>query len=94
MSCACVKARTELESRPEGLELADLFCRQATLRAEALFHDLWDNADSVEMSAAKRVLAGRYLSLEEGIVPAPSDGPSTAPWSPGPSTEEDVRRRF
>ncbi|HEV7384423.1 MAG TPA: acyl-CoA dehydrogenase family protein, partial [Phenylobacterium sp.] len=94
MSCACVKARTELEARPEGLELADLFCRQATLRAEALFHDLWDNADSVEMSAAKRVLAGRYLSLEEGIVPAPSDGPSTAPWSPGPSTEEDVRRRF
>ncbi|WP_433609935.1 acyl-CoA dehydrogenase family protein [Dactylosporangium sp. CA-139114] len=94
MSAACVKARTELAERPEGLELADLFCRQATLRAEALFAELWTNADSVEVSAAKRVLAGRYLSLEEGIVPATTDGPSTADWSPGPSTAEDVRRRF
>nr|BFE65666.1 acyl-CoA dehydrogenase family protein [Dactylosporangium thailandense] len=94
MSAACVKARTELADRPEGLELADLFCRQATLRAEALFGSLWANADSVEVSAAKRVLAGRYLSLEEGIVPVAADGPSTADWQPGPSTAEDVRRRF
>ncbi|MER7280782.1 acyl-CoA dehydrogenase family protein [Dactylosporangium sp. NPDC000244] len=94
MSAACVKARTERADRPEGLELADLFCRQATLRAEALFGSLWANADSVEVSAAKRVLAGRYLSLEEGIVPVVADGPSTADWSPGPSTAEDVRRRF
>ncbi|GAA3272712.1 acyl-CoA dehydrogenase family protein [Dactylosporangium vinaceum] len=94
MSAACVKARTELAERPEGVELADLFCRQATLRAEQLFHDLWTNADSVEVAAAKRVLAGRYLSLEEGVIPAPADGPSTATWEPGPSTEQDVRRRF
>ncbi|WP_426507067.1 acyl-CoA dehydrogenase family protein [Dactylosporangium sp. McL0621] len=94
MSAACVKARTELAARPEGLELADLFCRQAALRADALFHDLWTNADSVELSAAKRVLAGRYLSLEEGVVAAPSDGSTTSTWSPGPSAEQDVRRRF
>ncbi|MEU7871021.1 acyl-CoA dehydrogenase family protein [Dactylosporangium sp. NPDC049140] len=94
MSAACVKAQTELGARPEGLELADLFCRQAALRADALFHDLWTNADSVELSAAKRVLAGRYLSLEEGVVAAPSDGPTTSTWSPGPSAEQDVRRRF
>jgi alkylation response protein AidB-like acyl-CoA dehydrogenase len=94
MSAACVKARTEREERPEGVELADLFCRQATLRTEALFRDLWDNADAVEVSAAKRVMEGRYLSLEEGVVPAPAEGPSTAPWEPGPSTESDVRRRF
>ncbi|MFI5911314.1 acyl-CoA dehydrogenase family protein [Dactylosporangium sp. NPDC051541] len=94
MSAACVKARTEQADRPEGVELADLFCRQATLRAEQLFHDLWTNADSVEMAAAKRVLAGRYLSLEEGVIPAPTDGPSTADWEPGPSTEQDVRRRL
>ncbi|WP_432995751.1 acyl-CoA dehydrogenase family protein [Dactylosporangium sp. CA-233914] len=94
MSAACLKARTERDARPEGIELADLFCRQATLRAEALFRELWDNADSVEVSAAKRVLAGRYRSLEDGIVPAPADGPTTATWSPGPSTEQDVRRRL
>ena len=94
MSAACVKARAEQAARPEGVELADLFCRQATLRAEALFRDLWDNADGVEVAAAKRVLAGRYLSLEEGVIPPPAAGEWTSAWEPGPSTVEDVRRRF
>jgi Acyl-CoA dehydrogenase, C-terminal domain len=94
MSAACVKARGERAERPEGVELADLFCRQATLRVEALFRDLWDNADPIEVAAAKRVLHGRYLSLEEGVVPPPTDGPWTSEWQPGPSTAEDVRRRF
>ncbi|MEV6923176.1 acyl-CoA dehydrogenase family protein [Dactylosporangium sp. NPDC051485] len=94
MAAACVKARTELEARPEGVELADLFCRQATLRAEALLRDLWDNADSVELSAAKRVLQGRYLGLEEGVVAPPAAGEWTSDWTPGHSEAEDVRRRF
>jgi hypothetical protein len=94
MSAACVKARSERETRPEGVELADLFCRQAQLRAEALFRALWDNTDSIDARAAKRVTEGRYTSLEEGIVPPPSDGPWMAEWEPGPSTAEDVRRRF
>ncbi len=94
MSAACVKARSEQDGRPEGIELADLFCRQATLRAEALFRDLWDNADAVESAAAKRVIAGRYLSLEEGIIPPAASGPWLASWEPGESTAEDVRRRF
>ncbi|MDG6102121.1 acyl-CoA dehydrogenase family protein [Dactylosporangium aurantiacum] len=94
MSAACVKANSERAGRPEGIELADLFCRQATLRAEALFRDLWDNADAVEAAAAKRVIAGRYLSLEEGIIPPAASGPWLATWEPGESTAEDVRRRF
>jgi alkylation response protein AidB-like acyl-CoA dehydrogenase len=97
MSAACVKARTEQAERPEGVELADLFCRQATLRVEALFHELWDNADSVEVAAAKRVLEGRYRSLEEGVIPPPASGAWTSPWTPGPSTSspsEDARRRL
>ncbi|MEV8515732.1 acyl-CoA dehydrogenase family protein [Dactylosporangium sp. NPDC051484] len=94
MSAACVKARAERAERPEGVELADLFCRQATLRAEAFFRELWDNADAVEASAAKRVLRGRYRSLEDGIVPPPPAGAWTADWAPGPSTAQDVRRRF
>ncbi|WP_327008780.1 acyl-CoA dehydrogenase family protein [Dactylosporangium sp. NBC_01737] len=94
MSAACVKARSEQEGRPEGVELADLFCRQATLRAEALFRDLWDNADAIETAAAKRVIAGRYLSLEDGIIPPAPAGPWLASWEPGESAAEDVRRRF
>jgi alkylation response protein AidB-like acyl-CoA dehydrogenase len=94
MSAACVKARAERDARPEGVELADLFCRQAQQRAEALFRGLWDNTDSVDVAAAKRIVQGRYEFLEEGIVPPPSEGAWVSTWEPGPSTAEDVRRRF
>jgi alkylation response protein AidB-like acyl-CoA dehydrogenase len=94
MSAACVKARAERDTRPEGVELADLFCRQAQQRAEALFRGLWDNTDSVDVAAAKRIVQGRYEFLEEGIVPPPSQGAWVSTWEPGPSTAEDVRRRF
>jgi alkylation response protein AidB-like acyl-CoA dehydrogenase len=93
MSAACVKARAERSTRPEGVELADLFCRQARLRAERLFDSLWENTDSVDVAAAKRLVAGRYEFLEEGVVPAPESGEWVATWQPGPSTETDVRRR-
>jgi alkylation response protein AidB-like acyl-CoA dehydrogenase len=94
MSAACVKAQAERETRPEGLELADLFCRQAQLRVDALFNGLWDNTDAIDVRAAKRIAEGRYRSLEDGIVPPSSEGPLVAGWEPGPSTVEDVRRRF
>ena len=94
MTAACAKARTERESRPEGVELADLFCRQARLRAEALFAELWDNTDDVDVAAAKRVLAGRYTSLEEGVLPAPEAGAWVAGWEPGAAAAPDVRRRI
>jgi hypothetical protein len=94
MSAVCVRARSERETRPEGMELADLFCRQARLRAEALFAALWDNTDSIDVSAAKRVLAGRYAFLEEGIVPDADEGEWVAPWTPGPAQTADVRRRL
>ncbi|GIE77891.1 acyl-CoA dehydrogenase [Actinoplanes philippinensis] len=94
MTAACVRAHAERDDRPEGRELADLFCRQARLRAEERFAALWDNTDRLDVTAAERVLAGRYAFLEEGVITPPSDAPWVAPWSPGPSTTEDVRRRL
>jgi hypothetical protein len=94
MSAACVKAKAERDARPEGLELADLFCRQAELRCEELFRGLWDNTDRLDAKAAKRVVEGRYGWLEDGIVPPPAEGPWVAQWEPGPSTVDDVRRRL
>jgi hypothetical protein len=92
MAATCSRAVAERETRPEGMELADLFCRQARLRAEKLFDDLWDNTDSADTAAAKKVVAGRYAFLEEGIVPPPTAGEWVSSWEPGPSTVEDVRR--
>jgi alkylation response protein AidB-like acyl-CoA dehydrogenase len=94
MSAVCVRARAQRGDRPEGVELADLFCRQARLRAEALFDGLWDNTDSRDSAAAKRILDGRYAWLEEGVVTPQSDLPWVAHWEPGPSTAEDARRRI
>lgn len=94
MSAACVKARAESADRPEGVELADLFCRQAHLRAERLFHELWANVDSIETKAAARVVAGRYASLEEGVLSFPAEHDWVSRPEPGPSTVPDVRRRL
>jgi hypothetical protein len=94
MSAVCVRARAERTDRPEGVELADVFCRQARLRAEALFAGLWDNTDALDVKVARRVLDGRYAFLEEGIVTRPSDQAWVAAWQPGPATVDDVRRRI
>ncbi|MFY1672604.1 acyl-CoA dehydrogenase family protein [Plantactinospora sp. WMMB334] len=94
MSAVCVRANAERETRPEGVELADLFCRQARVRVAALFRALWENTDSVDTVAAKRILAGRYAFLEDGVVTPAADLPWVAAWQPGPSTAEDVRRRI
>jgi alkylation response protein AidB-like acyl-CoA dehydrogenase len=94
IAATCGRARAELRSHPEGLELADLFCRQARLRAERLFDALWDNTDAADVGLAKKVIEGRYGFLEEGIVAPPSTGAWVAGWEPGPSTVDDVRRRI
>jgi alkylation response protein AidB-like acyl-CoA dehydrogenase len=94
IAAACGRAQAERSTHPEGLELADLFSRQARLRSENLFAALWHNTDSVDSAAAKRILAGRYAFLEEGVVTTPADLPWVADWSAGPSSTKDVRRRI
>jgi alkylation response protein AidB-like acyl-CoA dehydrogenase len=95
MSAVCVRASAEQQGNPAGRELADLFCRQSRLRAEALFAALWDNTDHLDAKAAERVLAGRYAFLEEGVI-APDGGDLAwvAAWRPGPAEVPDVRRRI
>lgn len=92
MAASCVRAGAERTTCPEGAELADLFCRQARLRADALFDALWDNTDAADVRAARKLLAGRYAFLEEGVVTPPGDAPWVAAWEPGPSRATDVRR--
>ncbi len=94
MSAVCVRAHAERDAHPENVELADLFCRQARLRVDELFTGLWSNTDSVDVAAAKRIVAGRYASLEDGVLTPPADLPWVARWEPGPSAAEDVRRRI
>ncbi|MBX6356415.1 MAG: acyl-CoA dehydrogenase family protein [Micromonosporaceae bacterium] len=95
MAAVCVRARSERDTRPEAVELADLFCRQARLRAEALFGGLWENTDSVDVVAARRVLAGRYRFLEEGVLPVPEEGAWVTDWGARfAQAGSDARRRI
>ncbi|ASW56246.1 acyl-CoA dehydrogenase family protein [Plantactinospora sp. KBS50] len=94
ISAACVRAQAQRDEQPAGVELADLFSRQARLRIEALFGALWENTDPVDNVAARRILAGRYAFLEDGVFTPEDDRPWVAGWEPGESTVEDVRRRI
>ncbi|MGH3967559.1 MAG: acyl-CoA dehydrogenase family protein, partial [Mycobacterium sp.] len=99
MAAACVRAEAQrVADSAEGqqaYELADAFCQQATLRVEALFGGLWSNTDSTDARLARDVLGGRYTWLEDGILDqSEGTGPWIAHWEQGPSTEENVARRF
>ncbi|EUA50927.1 acyl-CoA dehydrogenase, C-terminal domain protein [Mycobacterium xenopi 3993] len=88
MSAACVRAEAQRVADPvqgeQAYELADTFCQQATLRAEALFDALWTNTDSTDVAVASDVLEGRYVWLEEGILDqSEGTGPWIASWEPG-----------
>jgi alkylation response protein AidB-like acyl-CoA dehydrogenase len=82
IASACVYANTIKSESPqrgaEAFALADLFCRQARGRADALFGELWSNNDDANYKAAQEVVAGRYLWLEEGIADPSGDGPMIA----------------
>jgi hypothetical protein len=67
--------REHPERREQAVELAELFCKQARRRADALFDELWANDDDANHAGAERVLAGRYTWLEEGIADPAGDGP-------------------
>lgn len=95
ITAACARAQSERETRPEGVALADLFCRQARLRAEAQFASLWTNTDAADRRIARQVGEGTYGFLEEGIILPPTyDQPWVAAYQPGPSSVADVRRRI
>ncbi len=94
MTACCLRAKAEAEASPEGVELADAFCDQARVRVEALFTAMWHNSDSSDRKLTKKVLAGRYTSLEKGIMTVPDDLPWVATWEPGHTTHADVRRRI
>src|SRR5262245_3708572 len=94
MSAACLRANAERATRPEGVELADLFCRQARVRIETHLRGLWHNTDSADVTVARRVADGRYAWLEDGVLTPPAEGEWVATWEHGPSNRPDVRRRL
>jgi alkylation response protein AidB-like acyl-CoA dehydrogenase len=98
ISATCVRAQMDRTDDPgsergaTALELADLFCQQARLRIEELFGQLWTNTDAADSATAKRILAGRYTWLEDGVIDPSLPGPLIGPVEPGPTKVESVHR--
>ena len=78
IAAAVTYARTISRESPDqtdqAVELAGVFCQQARCRVEALFHQLWSNADDANRAVAAGVLAGRYTWLEQGISDPSGEG--------------------
>ncbi|HEX7426893.1 MAG TPA: acyl-CoA dehydrogenase family protein [Mycobacterium sp.] len=89
MTAACVRAQRD-RADATAVELADAFCRQARVRSEQLFDQLWHNCDDSDQTLARGVLEGRYTWLEEGILDPSIEGPWIA--QDGGAAEHDVHR--
>jgi alkylation response protein AidB-like acyl-CoA dehydrogenase len=89
MTAACVRAQRD-RADETAVELADAFCRQARVRAEQRFDELWDNSDDSDRRLARGVLEGRYTWLEDGILDPSIEGPWIS--QDGGVTKEDVHR--
>ena len=89
MTAACVRTqRAGIDASAVGL--ADAFCRQARVRADQRFDELWRNCDDTDKALARDVLAGQYTWLEEGILDPSIEGPWIS--QDGGPTKEDVHR--
>ena len=71
MTAVTVRADMLAAKNPEDsspADLADLFCRQARRRVQALFSNLFSNDDAATYKVAGRTMEGAYGWLEEGVV--------------------------
>jgi hypothetical protein len=71
MACACSRASYLTAQNPSDTgpdELADLFCREATLRIKREFHAQKENDDKMIYRLGRNFMEGKYQWLETGIV--------------------------
>lgn len=99
MTACCSRAEMLLHTDPEraasAYELAEAYCEQARVRVDEYFDQLWRNTDDGDRDLTRKVLAGDYAWLEEGILDQ-SEG--TGPWiadaSHGPTTKDNLHRKY
>ncbi len=94
MSAACVRAQMLAKGgQPEAIALADTFCREARLRVEDHFRNLYGPNDANLYKLAMSVLKGEHAWLEHGIAAEGTEMGIPTPTSSGPSaTPSDIER--
>jgi len=69
MSASIVRAKMlAKEGNKQAIELADYFCREARVRIEQSFRELYGPDDAAMRNVAKHVLDGQHSWMERGIV--------------------------
>lgn len=99
MSAVCTRAESMRRQDPttgaSAYGLADAFCRQSRARVDELFRELSHHTDASDRRLARAVLDGKVRWLEQGVMdPSEGTGPWIAPTPSGPSTRENVGRRY
>ncbi|MET1075468.1 MAG: acyl-CoA dehydrogenase family protein [Umezawaea sp.] len=89
ISACCVRAKSD---GTNAVELADAFSRQARVRVDELFARLWTNTDDSDLVLTRKVLAGEYTWLEDGVLDASVPGAWIADSTHRASTAENVHR--
>jgi alkylation response protein AidB-like acyl-CoA dehydrogenase len=69
MAAACVRAQADAKRGQKGaLALADVFCREARLRIDDLFENLYGPTDDAVYKLSQQVLRGDHAWIEAGII--------------------------
>jgi alkylation response protein AidB-like acyl-CoA dehydrogenase len=69
MAATCARAEMlRQKGQAEAVELADVFCRDASRRVRDIFRRVFDNDDVAVYGVAKDVLAGKHQWFEQGLV--------------------------
>ncbi|HEY4138049.1 MAG TPA: acyl-CoA dehydrogenase, partial [Casimicrobiaceae bacterium] len=81
MAAACVRAQMlAKQGNKQAATLADLFCRAASKRVEALFQNFYGGYDGEMYKIAQQVMRGEHAWLETGIISLLDDeGHAAAP---------------
>jgi len=95
MSAACVRAHMLAEKgQKEAIALADTFCREARLRVDDLFRNLYGENDENLYKLAMSVLKGEHAWLEQGITAENSEMGLREPSPERPAPRDEIPSRI
>ncbi|HWO68388.1 MAG TPA: acyl-CoA dehydrogenase, partial [Umezawaea sp.] len=89
ISATCVRAKAD---GGNAAELADAFAKQARVRVDELFDRLWTNTDDSDVVLTKKVMAGEFSWLEDGVLDPSLPGAWIADSGHHESRAADVHR--
>jgi hypothetical protein len=78
IAATCARAHADAKSGNAGaLALADVFCREARIRVNELFRNLYGPTDDRVYSLSQQVLRGEQAWMETGIIPLGDEAPDS-----------------